>query len=76
MVEYNINLPRALCTLLVFWHIFDSIVLEDFQSIIKIYGVVLPPPTHTLYTQFLIFADFLLNGQDLAGFLLAYTLLI
>ena len=39
-VEQNINLPRALCTLLVFSHIFDSIVLEDFQSNIKIYCVV------------------------------------
>jgi hypothetical protein len=36
-VEYSINLPRALCTLLVFSRIFDSIVLEDFQSIIRIY---------------------------------------
>jgi hypothetical protein len=61
-VEYNINLPRALCTLLVFWRIFDSIVLGDFQSIIQIYLCCALPPT--LYTLFLFFADFLLNGQD------------
>ena len=48
-VEQNINLPRALCTLLVFWRIFDSIVLEDFQSSLGYTCVVNPPPP-TLYT--------------------------